>query len=363
MFGGSRVQIGGPTGAFVVIVAGIIASHGFEGLVIATFMAGILLIVMGLLKMGDLLKFIPHTLIAGFTTGIAVIIFSTQVKDFLGLRIDSVPADFVEKWISYGKNIGTLNFWALGIGCFTIGVMILFQKLKSKIPGSLVAILVSTAVVFFFKIPVETIYTRFGNIQASFPPPHLNIPDFSTLKGLVLPAVSIALLGAIESLLSAVVADGMIGSKHRSNIELIAQGGANIVSALFGGIPATGAIARTAANIKNGGRSPVAGIVHALTLLIILFVAAPLARLIPLSCLAGILMVVAWNMSEIKEFATIFKINIYEVMVLLTTFLLTVFFDLTIAIIAGFVLSVILFMKRISIRYAVSDIKVVDRRY
>lgn len=346
--GGSRVQIGGPTGAFVVIVVAIINTYGFEGLVTATFMAGILLIIMGVLRMGQLLRYIPYTLIVGFTTGIALFIFSSQVKDFLGLTFVEQPETFVERWMLYGKHIDTINLWAVGIGIFTIAVTIVMQRIRSKIPGSLIAIVITTLFVRFGQIPVETIVTRFGSISASIPAPHLAPLSLESIIRLFPPALTIALLGALESLLSAVVADGMIGGRHRSNMELIAQGFANMASALFGGIPATGAIARTATNVKNGARTPISGIVHALVLLLIMLVAGPLVGLIPLSCLAGILIVAAWNMSEMHAFLGVFRTNIYEILVLLTTFLLTVFKDLTVAVLVGFSLSTLLFIKRIS---------------
>lgn len=346
--GGSRVQIGGPTGAFVVIVLAIINTYGFDGLVTATFMAGILLIIMGLLRMGKLLRYIPYTLIVGFTTGIALFIFSSQVKDFLGLSFQETPETFVERWVLYARHIDTINPWAVGIGLFTIIVTVVMQRIRSKIPGSLIAIIITTLFVRFAQIPVETIVTRFGFITASIPAPHLAPLSFELIVRLFPPALTIALLGALESLLSAVVADGMIGGRHRSNIELIAQGFANMASALFGGIPATGAIARTATNVKNGARTPISGIVHAVVLLLIMLVAGPLVGLIPLSCLAGILIVAAWNMSEMHAFIGVFRTNIYEIIVLMTTFLLTVFKDLTVAVLVGFSLSTLLFIKRIS---------------
>ncbi|HEQ72075.1 MAG TPA: STAS domain-containing protein [Spirochaetia bacterium] len=347
-FGGSRVQIGGPTGAFVVIVVGIIQRHGVEGLIVATFMAGLMLILMGLFRLGDLLKFIPHTLITGFTTGIAVIIFTTQVKDFLGLATGPVPQDFFGKWESYLHALPTLNPWAAAVGLGTIAVIVALRKINPKLPGALIALALAASAVRLLGIPVETISSRFGEINGAFPFPSFTIPGWETLSSLFIPALTIALLGALESLLSASVADGMIGGNHRSNAELVAQGAGNILSALFGGLPATGAIARTATNVKSGGRTPLAGIVHALVLAAILLAAGPVAGMIPLAALAGILFVVAWNMSELKAFIGIFRINRFEVAVLLTTFLLTVFFDLTIAVIAGFMLSVLLFMKRMS---------------
>ena len=346
IFGGSRVQIGGPTGAFIVIVFGIVQQFGVNGLIIATLMAGIILIIMGIAQMGSVIKFIPHPLIVGFTTGIAVIIFSSQIKDLLGLQMETVPAEFVEKWIAYGKNIGSTNLISLGIGLASILLVLFSSKVTRIIPGSLMAILLSTLAVQIFHLPVETIGSRFGEIPSTLPMPVFPHIDWATIKMLIAPAFTIAMLGAIESLLSAVVADGMIGSNHRSNTELIAQGGANIASALFGGIPATGAIARTATNVKNGGRSPVAGIVHAFVLLIIMLLFGKWASLIPMSALAGILIVVAYNMSEHETFFDIARGIRSDAIVLLTTFFLTVFFDLTIAIQIGMVLAAFLFMRQ-----------------
>jgi SulP family sulfate permease len=296
--------------------------------------------------MGSVIKFIPHPLIVGFTTGIAVIIFSSQIKDLLGLQMETVPAEFVEKWIAYGKNIGSTNLISLGIGLASILLVLFSSKVTRIIPGSLMAILLSTLAVQIFHLPVETIGSRFGEIPSTLPMPVFPHIDWATIKMLIAPAFTIAMLGAIESLLSAVVADGMIGSNHRSNTELIAQGGANIASALFGGIPATGAIARTATNVKNGGRSPVAGIVHAFVLLIIMLLFGKWASLIPMSALAGILIVVAYNMSEHETFFDIARGIRSDAIVLLTTFFLTVFFDLTIAIQIGMVLAAFLFMRQ-----------------
>ena len=343
--GGSRVQIGGPTGAFIVIVYGIVQTYGIDGLIAATFMAGIMLIILGFARAGAVIKFIPHPLIIGFTSGIALIIFSSQVKDFLGLKMGAVPADFIEKWRSYFMHIGSMNLYALLIAISTILIIILWPKVTQKIPGSLIAILVTTLAVQFLQLPVETIGSRFGIISSSFPTPEIPHIDFATFKHLVAPAFTIALLCAIESLLSAVVADGMIGGNHRSNMELVAQGTANIFSALFGGIPATGAIARTATNVKNGGRTPVAGIVHAITLLLILLILGKWASYIPIANLAGILIVVAYNMSEWKNFRSVLKGPKGDVAVLLITFFLTVLIDLTVAIEIGMVLAVFLFMR------------------
>ena len=346
--GGSRVQIGGPTGAFIVIVYAIVQEHGVSGLTIATFMAGFLIIGFGLARLGDLLKFIPYPLIVGFTSGIALIIFSSQVKDFFGLSIDTLPANFIEKWRVYFENFTQVNWYAFVIALATVFISLNFYRITTKIPGSVVAILLSTLAVLLFKLPVETIETQFGQIPNRIPLPSIPKVDFNTIKALIQPAFAIAFLGAIESLLSAVVADGMIGGRHRSNMELVAQGTANIFSAVFGGIPATGAIARTATNIKNGGRTPIAGIIHALVLLLIMLLFAPLAKLIPLATLAGILVVVAWHMGEWHLFVTMLKSNRKDVIILLTTFLLTVIFDLVIAIEIGVVLSSFFFMKRMS---------------
>jgi len=324
--GGSRVQIGGPTGAFIVVVYGIVEKFGVNGLVIATFIAGILLIIMGLARLGNVIKFIPYPLIVGFTTGIAVIIFSSQIKDFFGLKMANVPADFISKWLAYGQHFNLVNFYSLGIGAFTLLIIFLWPKVTHKVPGSLIAIIVTTLAVYFFHLHVETIGSRFGAISSSLPSPVIPTVSFATFQQLIRPAFTIAMLGSIESLLSAVVADGMIGGNHRSNTELIAQGFANICSSIFGGIPATGAIARTATNIKNGGRSPVAGIIHAITLLLILLFIGKLAALIPMATLAGILVIVAWNMSEAKSFIFILKGSKSDAAVLLTTFILTVFY-------------------------------------
>jgi SulP family sulfate permease len=356
--GGSRVQIGGPTGAFIVIVYGIVQTYGINGLIIATFMAGIMLIILGIARAGAVIKFIPHPLIIGFTSGIALIIFSSQVKDFLGLKMGNVPADFLEKWHLFFLHAGSINWYALLISIVTVVIIILWPKITQKIPGSLIAIIVTTAAAQAFKLPVETIGSRFGVISSSIPPPSIPHVNFETFKHLVAPAFTIAMLCAIESLLSAVVADGMISGNHRSNMELIAQGTANIFSSIFGGIPATGAIARTATNVKNGGRTPVAGIVHAITLLLILLILGKWASYIPIANLAGILVVVAYNMSEWKNFKSILKGPKGDVAVLLTTFLLTVLIDLTVAIEIGMVLAVFLFMRNM-IKF--SDVSILTR--
>lgn len=344
--GGSKVQIGGPTGAFIVVVYGIVQQFGINGLIIATFLAGLMLIGMGFARLGAVIKFIPHPLIIGFTSGIALIIFSSQVKDFLGLQMGAVPADFTDKWMAFAEHIATINWISFLIAGSTVLVIRLWPRVSHKIPGSLVALILTTSIAYFFNLPVETIGSRFGTIPSSLPSPVLPAFDLETIKKLVPAAFTIALLGGIESLLSAVVADGMIGGNHRSNMELVAQGTANIFSALFGGIPATGAIARTATNVKNGGRTPVAGIVHALTLLLIMLFVGKWAALIPMATLAGILVVVAYNMSEWESFVSVFKGPRSDVAVLVTTFLLTVLVDLTVAIEIGMVLAVFLFMQK-----------------
>lgn len=345
--GGSRVQIGGPTGAFIVIVYGIIETHGIQGLIISTIMAGVLLVIFGCLRLGTLLKYFPHPLIVGFTSGIALVIFSTQVKDALGLNIDKVPSEFLAKWEMYFAHIQTMNPTALILTVATILISIYSKKITSKIPGSFIAIIAITLAVQLFDLPVTTIESFFGEIPTTI---SVSFPaiEWANLTQYIAPAITIALLGAIESLLSAVVADGMIGSNHRSNTELIAQGIANIVTPFFGGIPATGAIARTATNIKNGGRSPIAGIVHAVTLLLIMLFFGKWAKLIPMSCLAGVLIVVSYNMSEWRVFRSILKSSGFDILVLLSTFFLTVLVDLTIAIQVGVVLSAVLFMKRMA---------------
>jgi len=356
--GGSRVQIGGPTGAFIVIVYGIVQQYGINGLMIATIMAGIILIIMGFAQFGSMIKFIPYPVIVGFTSGIAVVIFSSQVNDFFGLGLTNIPADFIDKWILYFHNFSSLNFQSLIIGAASLFIIIFWSKISKKIPGSIVAIIITTAVVQIFNLNVETIESRFGSIPSSIPSPEIPYFDLSIIKELILPATTIAILAAIEALLSAVVADGMIGGKHKSNMELVANGIANIFSPIFGGIPVTGAIARTATNIKNGGRTPIAGITHAVTLLIIMIFLGSLAKLIPMATLSAILIIVSFNMSEIHIFKRLLNSPRSDVIVLLTTFLLTVIFDLTIAIEIGMFLAVILFMKRMA---SVTNIDVIKR--
>lgn len=350
--GGSNVQIGGPTGAFIVIVYGIIQQYGIEGLAIATVMAGIMLILMGVFKLGTIIRFIPYPIVVGFTSGIALTIFTTQIKDLFGLTIEKVPADFISKWITYFHNFSTTNWIALAVGIISILLIIITPKFSKKIPGSLIAIIVMTVVSYLLRhhlgiTGLETIGDRF-EINAGLPTPNSLAFNISTINQLLPAAFTIAILGAIESLLSATVADGVTGCKHNSNTELIAQGAANIVVPFFGGIPATGAIARTMTNINNGGRTPVAGLIHAVVLLLILLFLGPLTKHIPMACLAGVLVIVSYNMSEWRTFKSLMKNSKSDVAVLLTTFLLTVIFDLTIAIEIGLLLALVLFMKRMS---------------
>lgn len=354
--GGSRVQIGGPTGAFVVIIYGIIEKYGIDGLIIATLMAGIMLVIFGLLKFGSLIKYISYPITVGFTAGIAVTLFSTQVKDFLGLSINKVPSEFLPKWSMYISNMGTINWVTLSLGIFSLAVIIVWPKFNEKIPGALVALILSTFIAYFFKLNVATIGTQFGEISSKIPVPKLPIVDIITLQKLIKPAFTIAILAAIESLLSAVVADGMIGEKHDSNMELVAQGVGNITSALFGGIPATGAIARTAANVKSGGRTPIAGMVHAITLLLIMKVLMPLAKYIPLTTLAAVLIVVSYNMSGWRTFRDMLRAPKSDVLILLATFFITVIFDLVIAIEVGIIISMCLFMRRMALAIEVNEL-------
>jgi SulP family sulfate permease len=356
-FGGSKVQIGGPTGAFIVIIYGIIQQHGLAGLLIATIMAGILLIMMGLFKLGNIIKFVPYPVIVGFTAGIAVTIFSTQMNDLFGMQLENIPAAFVQKWIYYFQNLGSVNWYALAVGIVSILIIVFSTKIHKKIPGSLVAIVLMTFIVWLLsKLGVQTGVTTISDLyelpQGMPAPkmPALNLEEGQTFFGLVqelFPAAfTIAMLGAIESLLSAMVADGVIGDKHNSNTELIAQGVANVVTPFFGGIPATGAIARTMTNINNGGRTPVAGIVHALMLLLVLLFFGPLVGMIPMACLAGVLVVVSYNMSEWRSIVALAKAPKSDFIVMAVTFVLTIIFDLTIAIEIGLLLAIILFIKR-----------------
>jgi SulP family sulfate permease len=356
--GGSRVQIGGPTGAFVVIVYGIVQKYGIDGLVVATIMAGVILVILGIAKLGSAIKFIPHPVVVGFTSGIAVIIFSSQVKDFLGLRMGDLPVEFIPKWRAIASNLDSINAQALAVSLIALLIMVLWPRVSRRIPSPFVALIATTLAVRLFNIPVETIGTRFGAISASLPHPIIPHVSLAQVTALVAPAFTIALLAAVESLLSAVVADGMIGSRHRSNMELIAQGVANIVAPMFGGMPATGAIARTATNVKNGGRTPVAGMVHALTLLLITLFFGRWAALIPLATLAAILVVVSYHMSEWRTFRSELTAPRSDVAVLLTTFSLTVLVDLTVAIEVGMVLAAFLFMRRMA---EVTNVSIVTR--
>ena len=346
--GGSRVQIGGPTGAFVIIVVGIVQVYGIQGLIISTILAGIILILFGLFKLGTLIKFIPIPLVTGFTSGIAIIIFTSQINDFLGIGISKLPSDFVSKWILYFNSLSNINFYSVGIAVATILIGVYSKRFIKKVPGAFISIVLMTLLVALFRFPVQTIESVYGVIPNKFSLGDLSSFRLSDIVNYIQPAITIAMLGAIESLLSAVVSDGMISSNHRSNTELIAQGIANIASGLFGGIPATGAIARTATNVRNGGRTPIAGMVHAVTLLLIMLFFGKYAAMIPLSCLAGILIVVAYNMSEWRSFISILRGSGYDVLVLLVTFLLTIFADLTIAIEVGMILAAMLFMQRMA---------------
>ncbi len=355
LLGGSRVQIGGPTAAFMVLVYGIVTEYGVDGLMLATLMAGIMLVLFGLFKLGSVIKFIPYPITTGFTGGIAVSIFTSQIKDFTGMDTGALPPEFLGKWEAYIHNFTSIRWPVLGIGALALLIMIVWPKITKKIPGALIALVITSTIVAVFRLDVPTIGSMFTNLSSSLPPftpPSFSIEKISVLIG---PAFTIAFLGSIESLLSAVVSDGMIGSKHRSNTELIAQGIANIGSSLFGGIPATGAIARTVANIKNGGRTPVAGIVHAVVLLLVLLFLMPLAKLIPLTSLAAVLIIVAYNMSEWRSFVDLMKAPKSDILILLATFFITVLFDLVLAIQIGIVLAAILFMKRMA---DVSEVKV-----
>ncbi len=360
LLGGSRVQIGGPTGAFIVIIYGVAARHGYAGLATATVMAGIIVILMGLCRLGTVIKFIPYPVTTGFTAGIAVIIFSSQVKDFAGLRMGAVPAEFIEKWQAYFANLASWSPAAVSIGVGTLLLMLLLRRFAPRIPAAIVAVAVASCLTSLLHLQIDTIGSRFGGIPHTLPIPSLSAIDLKLFRDLIPDAFTIALLIAIESLLSAVVADGMTGGRHKADCELVGQGIANIAAILFGGIPATGAIARTAANIKSGGRTPLAGIVHAFTLLAIILIAAPLASAIPLSALAAVLIMVAWNMSEFDEFRSLFRAPPSDVFVLLTTFGLTVFTDLRLAVGVGMVLASMLFMKRMA---DVSNINAITREF
>ena len=367
VLGGSKVQIGGPTGAFIIIIYGIIQQYGFEGLTIATLMAGVFLILFGVLHLGTIIKYIPYPIVVGFTSGIALTIFTTQIKDLFGLTMESVPSDFIEKWVAYIGDFGTIDWWSTAVGIGSVAVIATwpmiakYNNVLKKLPGSLIAIIVMTVAVLLLKQyagvdSVETIGDRFS-ISNKLPGAEMPALSWDVIKGLVSPAITIAILGAIESLLSATVADGVIGDRHDSNTELIAQGVANLASPIFGGIPATGAIARTMTNINNGGRTPVAGIVHAAVLLMIFLFLMPLAQYIPMACLAGVLVIVSYNMSGWRSFASIMKNPKSDVIVLVVTFLLTVVFDLTIAIEVGLICACLLFMRRMA---ETTDVKVIS---
>ncbi len=353
LFGGSKVQIGGPTGAFIIIVYGIIQEYGMQGLTVATLMAGVFLILLGVLRLGTIIKYIPYPIVVGFTSGIAVTIFTTQIKDLLGLTMESVPSDFIEKWIAYIYNIGTIDWWSALVGIISVAIIAITPRFSKKVPGSLVAIILMTVIVLLLKqyagvTTIETIGDRFS-INSTLPGAVVPELSWEVFKDLMGPAVTIAVLGAIESLLSATVADGVIGDHHNSNTELIGQGIANIASPIFGGIPATGAIARTMTNINNGGRTPIAGIIHAIVLLLIFLFLMPLAQYIPMACLAGVLVVVSYGMSGWRSFLAMTKNNPKsDVTVLLLTFFLTIIFDLTIAIEFGLICACLLFMRRMA---------------
>lgn len=360
LLGGSKVQIGGPTGAFIVIIYGIIQKYGIEGLMIATVMAGVFLLLFGLLKLGTIIKYIPYPIVVGFTSGIAVTIFTTQIKDLFGLTIESVPSDFIEKWGCYISHFSTADLWCSIVGILSVVIIALTPKVSKKIPGSLVAIIVMTIAALIMKnyfgvTTIETIGDRFS-VSSAIPDAQIPAMTWETIKSLVAPAMTIAVLGAIESLLSATVADGVIGARHNSNTELVAQGLANIASPIFGGIPATGAIARTMTNINNGGKTPVSGIVHAIVLLLIFLFFMPLAKYIPMACLAGVLVIVSYGMSGWRSFLALMKNPKSDVTVLLITFFLTIIFDLTVAIEVGLIIACLLFMKRVS---EITDVKAV----
>ena len=354
--GGSKTQIGGPTGAFVVVVAGIVAAHGVDGLFMCTVMAGLLLIIMGVTGFGTAVKYIPRPVVIGFTNGIAVLIASTQVKDFFGLHLDKVPGVFLQRVEALAANFHTISFEATALAVFTLLTLIICRSLSPRIPGPIVALLLVTSAVYFFKLPVETIGTKFGGIPAGLP--HMQIPKFRAdlIHGLLGPAFTVAMLGAIESLMSAVVSDRMSNDRHNPNVELIGQGVANFFSPMFGGLPATGAIARTATNIRSGAQSPIAGIIHALTLLCILLFAAPLVSYVPMAALAGILMVVAYNMGEWREIPQLLKLTKTDISIWLVTFALTVFADLTVAVEAGMILAALLFISRVASTTTVSQV-------
>lgn len=356
--GGSKVQIGGPTGAFVVLVSAVLAQYGYAGLAVCTLMAGVFLLLFGIFRLGGLIKFIPFPVITGFTTGIAVVIFSTQINDLFGLSIEKVPAEFIEKWSTYLHSFGQISWAATLLGIGTIAIIVFLNKKYPKLPAMLIAMLVMSLLAAIFGLSVDTIGSRFGDLPRTLPSPSLPEFDWSQLANYVQPAFTIALLAAIESLLSATVADGMIGGRHRPNVELIGQGAANIGSVFFGGIPATGAIARTATNVKSGAKTPVAGIIHAIVLALILLLFAPLAKAIPLAVLAGILVVVSYNMSELKHFRSILRGPRSDAAILVLTFLITVLVDLTAAVQIGIVLASLLFIQRMA---SLANVEVITR--
>jgi len=358
--GGSRVQIGGPTGAFIVIVYNIALKDGYAGLATATLMAGVILLLLGFFRFGAVIKFIPYPVTTGFTSGIAVIIFSSQIKDFLGLEMGAVPAEFLEKWKAYVSHLETWDPATVAVGLGALAIMIALRRFAPRIPGAIVAVIVTSCLVYLLKLDVETIGTRFGGIPSTLPVPKLPPFDLALARHLLPAAFTIAMLAAIESLLSAVVADGMVGGRHKADCELVAQGFANVASVLFGGIPATGAIARTAANVKSGGKTPLAGMIHAVTLLLFMLFLSPLAKSIPLAVLAAVLIMVAWNMSEIDHFRAILRAPRSDVGVLLMTFGLTVFTDLTIAVGVGMVAAALLFMKQMA---DVSNVSAITREF
>lgn len=355
LLGGSRVQIAGPTGAFIVVLYGIVQQFGIEGLLMATFLAGVMMFLMGIFKVGSIIQYMPYPITIGFTSGIAVIIFTTQIKDFFGLSGGAMPADFIDKWIYYFSLAPSFNSYAIGVGLLTILLTIYGGRISKKIPGTLIAIVVGLGLVLVFDIPVETIGSKFGELSVKVPAPSVPWVSFSTFRLLLLPAFTIAMLGSIESLLSAMVSDGVTGHRNRPNTEMIAHGIANMVSPLFGGIPACGAVARTMTNVRNGGKTPIAGIVHALFILMILLFLGRWVKFIPMATLAGILFVVSYNMSEWRSFKAIFNNSKSEIAVLMTTFLLTVLVDISVAIQFGLVLAAFLFIKRVM---ETSDIEV-----
>src|SRR5450755_244456 len=360
--GGSKTQIGGPTGAFVVVVFGIVTKYGIDGLFMCTLMAGVILLILGATGLGTAVKFIPRPVVVGFTNGIAVIIASTQIKDFFGLKIDKVPGEFAARILTYVHNFSSFSPLETSLAVGALVLIVLFMLFVKKVPGYIVALFAGTAAVVVFKLPVETIGTRFGGIPSGFP--KLVIPHFriDLLRPLISPAITVAMLGAIESLMSAVVSDRMSGDKHNPNVELIGQGVANILSPLFGGLPATGAIARTATNIRSGAKTPVAGMIHALTLLAIVLFAAPLARFIPLSVLAAILLVVSYNMGEWREIPELLKLSRFEIGTWLVTFLLTVFADLTVAVEAGMILAALVYIRKVTQTTTISEVTAEDIR-